>query len=278
MNIGCFILSDAFKYKKLHECAANSFSHFHPDVKMYSYNYEYQIDDDLKKVPIGISRLLVAHSIFKNERLDKLIILGADTITCSRLDEFIDENGYDILTTLDYPYRLIAQNMIFSKSSEDHVNADVVCFNNILALEEVIRAAFEIQTEYYEQAALNFVCNIQNKFTNKIVDGNYNDSDIVYNVRAKGNCVAAPNTKPWFKYSNIFEIKDNKLFTNIHENCQKSKQIKLWHYCEGLGTLNDTQFQKLINDWINIGFNKETKKFFSEQCACGDFFDKQFII
>jgi hypothetical protein len=262
----------------LHECAINSFSHFHPEINTFSYDYQYQLTDKLQKIPIGIARLYLAYSIFRDENLDKLIILGADTITCSRLNEFIDENNFDILTTLDYPYRLIAQNKIFSKDDEDHVNADVVCYNNINALKEVIEKSMEIPTEYYEQAGLNFVCNMQNKFTSKIVDGNYESSNVVYNARAKGNICAKPGEKPWFKYTNLFKVRENKLFTNTHENCSKSKQIKLWHYCDGLGTVNDFQFQMLINNWINKGFNEETKKFFTDQCACGDFFNKQFII
>jgi len=278
MKIGCFILSNKFKYKKLHECAINSFSKFHPHVNLYSYDYSYRFPDVLNQLPTGIARLYAAHSIFKNEKLDKLIILGADTITCSRLDEFMDDNSSDILTTLDYPYQLITQGLIFSNYKEDHVNADVVCYNNIDALKEVIDKSMEIRTEYHEQAALNFVCNMQKKFTSKIVDGDYENSNIVYNVRAKGNIIANSGEKPWFKYTNLFKVEENKLFTNVHENCSKSKQIKLWHYCDGLGTFKDFQFQEIINRWISIGFNEQTKKFFTEQCACGDFFNKQFTI
>jgi len=278
MKIGCFILSDKFKYKKLHECAINSFSKFHPHVNLYSYDYRYQYLDKLKQLPVGIARLFIAHSTFKNEKLDKLIILGADTITCSRLDEFMDDNNYDILTTLDYPYQLIAQNMFFSKNKKDHVNADVVCYNNIDALKEVIDKSMEIRTEYYEQAALNFVCNMQEKFTSKIVDGDYENSNVVYNARAKGNIIAASGEKPWFKYTNLFEAQDKKLYTSVHENCLKSKQIKLWHYCEGLGTLSETDFEKIINWWIEKGFNQQTKDFFTNECNCGNFFKEKFTI
>lgn len=278
MKTGCFILSDKFKYKKLHECAINSFSHFHPEIHTFSYDYQYQLIDKLQKIPIGIARLYLAYSIFKYENLDKLIILGADTITCSRLNEFIDENNFDILTTLDYPYRLIVQNKIFSKDDEDHVNADVVCYNNINALKEVIEKSMEIRTEYYEQAALNFVCNMQNKFTSKIVDGNYESSNVVYNARAKGNLCASANTSPWFKYTSKFKVIDGKLYTGTHENISKSKQIKVWHYCDGLGTYHNESFENKINSWINDGFNQETKDFFTNECDCGDFFKQKFII
>lgn len=278
MKIGCFILSDKIEYKKLHECAINSFSKFHPHVNLYSYDSNHQVLDKLKELPVGIARLHVAYSIFKNEKLDKLIILGADTITCSRLDEFMDDNNYDILTTLDYPYRLITQNIIFSKNSEDHVNADVVCYNNIDALKEVIEISMKIRTEYYEQAALNFVCNMQKKFTSKIVDGDYKNSNIVYNARAKGNITAKSGEKPWFKYTNLFKVEENKLFTNVHENCSKSKQIKLWHYCDGLGALPKTNFENTINYWIENGFNHQTKDFFTNECNCGNFFKEKFAI
>lgn len=278
MKIGCFIYSNSEKYRNLQECAKNSFLHFHPEVHMFSYDNEYKMINELKNIPVGIARLFLAYSIFEEEKLDKIIILGADTITCSRLNEFIDENSFDILTTLDYPYKLISQNIAFSNNDQDHVNADVVCYNNKDALKEVVKKSFEIKTEYFEQAALNYVCNIEKKYTSKIVDGDYTNSNIVYNVRSKGNIIAKPNEKPWFKYTNLFEVKNKKLYTGIHENCLKSKQIKVWHYCDALGNMTKSNFENTINGWIEKGFNESTRNFFSNECNCKDFFKQKFTI
>lgn len=250
--------------------------------------------EEFKQIPPGYKKFLFAYLTAKQQNIEKIIILGADTITCSRLDEFLDDNSVDILTTLDYPYQIsiaaapLAQmqsgkinvifNSILTLSDQDHVNADVVCFNNIEALRETINTLQWMANEYYEQGALNYICNIQNKYTSKIVDGNYENSNVVYNSRSKGNICDTTGEKPWFKYTNLFKVENNKLFTNIHENCSKSKQIKLWHYCEGFGCQSDELFEKTVNSWINQGFNKETKDFFTNHCDCGDFFKQQFTI
>jgi len=68
-----------------------------------------------------------------------------------------------------------------------------------------------------------------------------------------------------------FYVKDNKLFTQDH------KQIKVFHYIEGLGCQNEQVFIDKIND-IYTWFNQETKDFFTNQCDCGDFFLKPFTI
>jgi hypothetical protein len=68
-----------------------------------------------------------------------------------------------------------------------------------------------------------------------------------------------------------YYVKDNKLFTQDH------KQIKVFHYIEGLGCQNEQIFIDKVND-IHTWFNQETKDFFTHQCNCGDFFLKPFIL
>jgi hypothetical protein len=294
MKIGCFIYSDSPKYDKLQECAVKSFKKFHPDIDVYIYTSENKEFNYLTEISSGYKKFLFAAQVAAKFGIEKIIILGADTITCDRLDEFINDDKSDILSTLDYPYRLELQSipcdqvykgvvnsissLALSFSKEDHVNADVVCFNNIKALEEILNCTRWMANEYGEQGALNYVCNIQNKFSNKIVDGDYENSKVVYNARAKGNTTAEPGDRPWFKYTSLFKVQNNKLYTSTHEHCSKSKQIKLWHYCDGLGTLNQEGFEKIINEWIEKGFNKETKDFFTNECDCGDFFKQKFTI
>jgi hypothetical protein len=281
MKTACFIYSDNKKYDKLQECAIKSFKKYHPDIPIFAYTSKNTELSHLKGFPY--CKYLFAYEVAKKCNIQKIIILGSDVIICDRLNEFIDNYNFDILTSLDYPYPLeiVAAPIChfkFSFSSDQHVNADVVCFNNINALEEVLNCHKWMLTEYGEQAALNYICNIQNKYTNLIVDGDFKNSNIVYNARAKGNLCAEPNTSPWFKYTSKFQIINNKLYTGVHENISKSKQIKVWHYCDAFGHYNGTEFENKINDWINNGFNLETKNFFSDQCDCGDFFRQKFTI
>jgi hypothetical protein len=52
----------------------------------------------------------------------------------------------------------------------------------------------------------------------------------------------------------------------------------MWHYCEGIGGLQDDHFIKLMNNYNFKWFNEDTKKFFKEHCSSGDFFEKEFSI
>lgn len=295
MKAGCFIYSDDKKYDKLQECAIRSFVKFHPDIPIFyssSSTGNFQQNDGIAS---GYKKLIFSYLIAQERNIEKIIILGADTITCGTLDEFLCDDDTDILTTLDYPYQLrmsfvptskinkinidSISNLILSSSDQDHVNADVICFNNIEALRETINCLKWMRNEYFEQGALNFICNIQNKYTNKIVDGDYQNSNVVYNARSKGNtCERNPIDKPWFKYTNLFRVENKKLFTGTHQNCLKSKQIKIWHYIEGFSGFSNEKVEQSINTWINEGFNQETKDFFTNECDCGDFFKQKFII
>jgi len=277
MKTGCLIYSDNLKYKKLHDCAVKSFSKFNPDVEVYSVDYQHEACCRNSKVPAGVFKYSLAADIFNSYNLDKIIILGADTITCSRLDEFLDDNSNDIIATLDYPYPLITENKIFSQE-HNHLNADVVCFNNLLAIFDILEEFKKFPTKYYEQAALNYVCHVKQSFKFSIADGDYDSSLVVYNARAKGNICSTPNAFPWGEFVSKFEVKDNKLYTGTHRNVSKSKQIKVWHYCDGLGNRDNNNFSSIINTWINEVFNKETKNFFKNNCDCGDFFHKPFSI
>jgi len=293
MKTACFIYSDLKRYDKLQECAINSFQTFHPNIDIYTHKSNDEIYG-IKKFNKAYRKYLFAYETALKKNIEKIIILGADTITCSRLDEFIDIDKVDILTTLDHPYLLCiagvpvqevikgnaktVNHVILSNSNEDHVNADVVCFNNIEALRDTINCSFWMSNEYGEQAALNYICHRQNKYKNYTVDGEYNNSNVVYNARAKGNMVSPTEDKPWHKYTSLFQVKNNKLYTNIHENCQKSKQIKVWHYCDGFGAVSEIEFEKKVNKWIDQGFNQETKDFFTNVCNCGNFFKEKFTI
>ena len=112
-KIGCMIFSIGKTYRKLSQCAVRSFKKFHPDVDVH-YIDESNVDNFKvnKYIPeqlrdhYGILRFAIAAEIMGTEEYDKFIVLGADTITCSRLDEFIDQDTPDIIFTSDYPYQL----------------------------------------------------------------------------------------------------------------------------------------------------------------------------
>ena len=292
MKTACFIYSDNEKYNKLQKCAVNSFKKFHPNIDTYVFTSKHEGVFHINNA--AYKKYLFAFEIAKSLQIRKIIIIGADTITCDTLDEFLNDNDTDILTTLDYPYPLqmasvpIAEvqsgkmksifHLALSFSNQDHVNADVVCFNNIKALAETINCSRWMKNEYSEQGALNYICNIQNKYTSKIVDGDYENSDIVYNARSKGNNNIRIGERPWYKYTNLFKVQNNKLYTSTHEYCSKSKRIKMWHYIEGFGCQTNEVFEKNVNSWIDDGFNQETKDFFTNECDCGDFFKQKFTI
>jgi hypothetical protein len=273
-RIGCLIHYYGKRYKEIGRCARDSFAKYHPDVELHHVGdhnrHLYDASKYYGKVGGGVYKYMLAAEVMIKRKLDKIIVLGADTITCSRLDEFI-ENDEDILVSLDYPYQLVTRR-IKSPDDQTHLNADVVCFNKIEPMVSIIKLA-RWYPIYAEQGALNeVVWSSEYDYSYKIVDGPYEESDVVYNARAKGNITAGPGQKPWGKYTNKFYVKDDKLYTG------DNKQVKIWHYCEGFGGVDDKTFTQLVNNWIYDWFNDETKNFFKQSCACDDFFEKEFSI
>ena len=264
-NTACFFYSNSEKYSKLLKCAIDSFQKFHPDIPIFPLTKK---DPNLYQ---AIDKFQQALNICSSNNYKKAIFLGADTITCSRLDEFL-EYEEDILATLDYPYKLVTK-YVETPDDQTHVNADVLCINNLSAMYKICEITIKCPTEYWEQGALNqIIWNRINDYSFRIIDAPYSTSKIIYNARAKGNIIAQPGEKPWHKYTQHWKVRDNKLYS--HDN----KQIKVFHYCDALGTLDNDKFENMINYWMNTAFNEETKIFFKEYCNCGDFFQGQFKI
>ena len=271
-DICCVVLSLGDRYQKLAKVAVNSFKKHNPNIKIFYVDKQefYKYSTSKQSFSVGVLKYMLCYEIAKKNNYSRVINLGADTITCAYLSEFIDNIEYDILATLDYPYTLHSGN--FSTPPGDtHLNADVICFNNLDALADIIKAS-EKHPIYYEQGGLNEIVWSSNKYKTKIVDGPYAESQIIYNARAKGNIIAAKNTKPWKPYIQQFRVEDNKLFSF------DNKQIKVFHYCEGLGTLDNEKFCELLNYWILDWFNEETKKFFKNQCDAGNFFEVKYEV
>jgi len=375
-KIGCLIYSFGEKYEKIATCAVKSFKKFHPDVTLFHINEanreDYRSTQLMNVYGQGIYKYMLAYEIMKKYKYDKIIILGADTITCSRLDEFIDNNEDDVLVTLSYPvtntYSIFfgtttrsdddwcygcpentlsgvddyngtivgiptltidykKENKIFEEQL--CFNSDVACFNNLLALEKTIacsighqeaflilfkaglelhndaahlnrvlrglgtcRADVEAHTGEHgaEDAGLNLLCTISIRnatlggwdslrrppldynFKIRCVDAPYETSSVVYNMRSKGNTSAMADEKPWGPFINKWKVNDDKIYDS------KGKQIKIYHYGEALGILENDDLGAIMNQYIFHWFNEDTKKFFREQCDCEDFFEKEFKI
>jgi hypothetical protein len=304
MKIGCLITQvtlpgntftvegvDQARYDELAQCSLNSFKKFHPDVELHyvndsnlsEYHEKYFKSFDLVD-HIGIVRYMLAYDMMLQNNYDKIIVLGCDTITCARMDEFIDNNE-DVLATLNYPCQESTDYWTtpyfeISPGVYDHgnINADVVCFNNPAALKKVIDLSVEHFTHFGEQGALNELAWVDKSHSVKIVDFPYPTSPVVYNARSKGvfgtnmivNGVLAKHGPPLDGTPSPlkrFYVKDNNLYTGDH------KQIKCFHFVEGLGGRSDEEFDAIMKDFKYKWFNADTIKFFKEQCGCSEFFN-----
>ena len=304
MKIGCLIAQitlpenfheimnnlDQSRYNELAQCAVNSFKKFHPDIELHyvtddnfgeyydTYFKSYNLNDN-----IGIVKYMLAYDLMLQNKYDKIIVLGCDTITCDRMDEFINNNE-DVLATLNYPCQESTDYWTtpyfeVSPGVYDHgnINADVVCFNNPDALKKVIELSIEHYTHYSEQGGLNELAWIDKSYSVKTVDFPYPTSPVVYNARSKGvfgtnmivNGVLAKHGPPLDGTPSLlkrFYVKNNNLYTGDH------KQIKCFHFVEGLGGRSDEEFNAIINDFKYKWFNEDTIKYFKEQCGCSEFF------
>jgi hypothetical protein len=161
MKIGCLIYADAENEDKMSAFlrmgtwAANSFAHFHPDIELIAgtfwhlggthnnlrsdslfknlnercpetYKWHRDTYDHPNRIwnRWGINKFKIAEELIRTEEFDKVIVLGADTITCARLIHFLREyacfscghTDVDVITTPDINPRFLA-------------NPDVICFN-----------------------------------------------------------------------------------------------------------------------------------------------------
>jgi lipopolysaccharide biosynthesis glycosyltransferase len=149
-KIACLVYYYGEKYKALGRCAVDSFKKYHPDIEIYEVNdsniEDYECYKSFPTFGAGMRKYLLAQEIYNSKNLDKIIVLGADTITCGRLNEFIDPKGYDVYTTLDYydmpfmPARLGDDDKITTVqppiSFAHSVDAAAVVDNNVIYWEE----------------------------------------------------------------------------------------------------------------------------------------------
>lgn len=110
-KVACVVYYYGEKYSFLGKNAINSFSSFHPDVDLYTVNdvtISQYLYDKAKSYPDAIKTWIVCHFLMKNMGYEKVIKIGGDTITCDRLDAFLDdmknppEERAPVLATLDF--------------------------------------------------------------------------------------------------------------------------------------------------------------------------------
>ena len=305
-KIACVTYFTDSRYDELITNVENSFLKFNGDVCDF-YRIDYNNRDDYNQSLVYydfaeetfLMQYIYAYEIMRKYEYEKIIILGTDTIVCSRMDD----NKTPILATLNY---YIQESGVGWTSSTEtitlpdgsqylehlNVNADVCCFNSHEALKDVIQLSIENYDHFSIQGGLNRMIHTEKHYEYKIVDSPYVLSDISYNCRSKGvprtdmiDGGIIKNCWPqnvhgfdynWLKERNLIDgepspiknwyVKDEKLFTKDH------KQIKCFHFVEGIGGRPIEDFNKLINDFKTNWFNNETIKFFRDVCNCTTFF------
>ena len=310
--------------------AHDSFKKFHPDIDAYVYNpytyvesYEGRFPPKVIGLyPPGICKFILGLWTTLAGGYERVIILGADTITCSRLDEFFIDYESDFIGTLDYNYPLaissgfgtptdkpdpaflspmilddekrgnnivVSPNPLLEDITDErelinpeteknmeaykhlcknsnlykfqfvHLNADVVCFNNLKFLKYVIDFATQnIQpaqrfennippgfvNQYYEQGSLNFctfagwsetsddiltigkekLCfKSKDLKVPKVYIPELHDESVIYNVRSH-----APQRNIWKQYQ------DQSLYENFTfpTACEKDYDFIKEYYVE----------------------------------------------
>lgn len=297
---GCIFYYTDDRYDELAECAINSFKKFHDDVDVFVINYKNkdEFDKQLVHYEVGeetfLMQYIYAFEIMKKHNYEKIIILGCDTITCARLNDFLEDKEHEILGSLNYPcveqtdqWKSPVLQVGLDQQNNPiydilNLNADVVCFSNADALKLVIDLSIEHYSYFSIQGGLNEVT-IKNLKKVKVVDFPYFSSKVVYNARSKGVFGTDMIEKGMYKKHGPpldgtpgpilkWKVIDDKLYTN------DNKQIKVWHYVEGLGGRPIEKFKSLIDDFKFRWFNKETIEFFKNQCDCKSFFEKEYVI
>lgn len=251
--------------------SVNSFKKWNPDVEIILMS-----DEDVEY--LHIDRIHFVKRMFE-KGYTKVILLGADTITCSRLDEFLEDDETPFLATLDHKMLFhidFNMNAFFMPERGvfewPQINSDVSCFNNINVTTELINLVKE-NPHWYEQTAMNYLYTNKQEMV-KIIDFPYEFTNVCYNNRSKGglgaDCIKDGKMFFGFDGPQIGEFTPIKVWKPIGEKLynQDGKHVKVFHFCFH----NNEEDPK---KW----FNEETIKFFTEKCNCDwnlEIFKKEF--
>lgn len=257
------VYGDYEKYHFFNQNSVNSFKKWHPDVDVHVVGDEYPGEPYVVKY-------IKTHKKFFGQGYNKVIALNADTITCSRLDEFLNDDATPILATLDFPMNPSgytggsAKVFQFPHNNIEclNVNAGVACFNSESALDTMLKIYESKPSLGHEQGVMQHMIT-ENPDMIRVVDFPYLVSPFVYNVRGQGvigtGCIDSNDGSLKFgfdgpvigKFSPIFAYRPigDKLYNHL------GKHVKCFHFA--------TRDPNLKN-W----FNPETVQFFETHCAC----------
>jgi hypothetical protein len=277
------------RYNILATDAIESFKRFNPNCDVFHItNENFDVYKELFETKeamdlydnIGILKFVLCYHIMKYYGYTKILSLGVDTITCAPLDEFFNDSTA-ILATLNYPCQESTEYWTtpFVKYITDgveyydhgNINADIICFNSIDAIRDIIELTATHFTQFAEQGAVNEMAWVTKKHPVKIVDFPYPHSTVVYNARSKGvfgtdmikNGRLSKSGRNDGELSPIWYwyVKNNRLYTRDH------KEIKVFHYVEGLGGRPLSEFTNVIDDF-KTWFNPSTIEYFKIYCGC----------
>ena len=250
------------KYPIMVKNSIGSFKKWHPDVELIVVNERVESLDDL-----WIWRVRYLRSLF-DKGYTKVICLGADTITCNKLDEFFEDDSTSFLATSDVPcvpdkfVNAFNSICIHNRSVLDvqYINSDVSCFNNMIILDELIKC-MEAKN-CHDNDAMNYLnCDPQHKKNIKIVDFPYTFKTFTYNLRGFGlllgsDCIREDGVHFGFDGPLIsiksplkaWTVSDNKLYN------QDGKHVKCIHFASYKNQM-DTLFSKEVYDWFEKELN-----------------------
>ena len=211
VKTACIIHYWGDRFKELGLCAKNSFKKFHPNVDLFHIHDKnehtfkcFKNNTSSKMVKPG-QRYQAAKELMEDRGYDKVIVLGADTITCAYLSEFMGWDEDDIIATFDYDYPLVCKRYATNfLEGHQHLNADVICFNGVKGIDAILEILKDPENtlhvngvdQYGEQAALNEVFydndnGVSGKWAETPPEAsfyvNFNPAPLMccYNVRAK---------------------------------------------------------------------------------------------
>lgn len=248
------------RYHFFNHNSVESFKKWHPDIDVHIVGDEYPGEPYTLKY-------IKSHMKFFDQGYERVIALNADTITCSRLDEFLDDSDKThILATLDFPMNPVSYKKqgtrVFQFPHNNieclNVNAGVACYNSKYGMELMLEHAHDFENE---QNILQFFVNEKPDLV-KVVDFPYLTSTFVYNVRGHGvigtGCIHEDLSfhlgfdgpkigefSPVYAYRPI----GDKLYNHL------GKHVKCFHFATR---------EPHLKKW----FNEETVQFFTNHCAC----------
>jgi hypothetical protein len=75
-------------------------------------------------MPMALLKQAIAYEYMLQNSCDKLIFLGADTLTAGRLDEFLDDDKTEVIVTACFPYQFFAVDNTKVSNFIENFNVD----------------------------------------------------------------------------------------------------------------------------------------------------------